>query len=81
MLSNEAIEQIFKEIEGVHDVSVEGDGYAYQLTVVSDCFQGLSKVARQQWVYKHLKPHIISGTLHAVTLYTWTKEEWESQNG
>jgi acid stress-induced BolA-like protein IbaG/YrbA len=79
MLSNEEIDQRFKEIAEVSYVKTEGDGYQYQLTVVTDLFIGKSKVARQQWVYAQLNDYISTGRLHALTMKTWTKEEWGAQ--
>jgi acid stress-induced BolA-like protein IbaG/YrbA len=82
MVSNEEIEQQFKAIGDVSYVKVEGDGYHYQLTIVTDIFLNKSKVARQQWVYAQLKDLITSGKLHALQMKTWTKEEWgKQQNG
>lgn len=81
MLSNEEIEKRFKGIDEVYDVKVTGDGYKYQLTIVTDLFIGKSKVARQQWVYAQLKDLITSGKLHALSMETWTQEEWGSQHG
>ena len=81
MLSNEEIEQRLKKSDEVFYVKVEGDGYKYQLTIVSDLFLGKSKVARQQWVYAQLKDLITTGRLHALSMKTWTKEEWGNQHG
>lgn len=81
MLSNEEIEEIFKGLAEVSYVKVEGDGYKYQLTVVSDVFLQQSKVKRQQWVYAQLKELITTGKLHALSMQTWTKEEWGKQHG
>lgn len=81
MISNEEIEQKFKEIEEVIHVAVEGDGYHYQLTIVTDLFINKTKVARQQWVYAQLKDFITTGRLHALNMKTWTKEEWGSKHG
>jgi acid stress-induced BolA-like protein IbaG/YrbA len=81
MLSNEEIERVFREIDEVFYVTVEGDGYKYQLTVVSDVFQNKTKVARQQWVYAQLNDYITTGRLHAISMQTWTKEEWGKQHG
>lgn len=82
MVSNEEIEQQFQAIDDVSYVKVEGDGYHYQLTIVTDIFLNKSKVARQQWVYAQLKDLITSGKLHALQMKTWTKEEWGmQQNG
>ncbi|AUH73293.1 BolA like protein [Legionella sainthelensi] len=81
MLKNEEIEQKFKAIEDVFYVKVEGDGYHYQITIVSDIFLNKPKVARQQWVYAQLKELITTGRLHAINMKTWTKEEWGKQHG
>lgn len=81
MISNEEIEQKLRALDEVDFVKVEGDGYKYQLTIVTDAFLNKSKVARQQWVYGLLKDYITSGKLHAISMKTWTKEEWGKQNG
>jgi acid stress-induced BolA-like protein IbaG/YrbA len=81
MISNEEIEQRLKANEAVFYVKVEGDGYHYQLTIVSDVFQNKLKVARQQWVYAQLQDLITTGKLHAINMKTWTKEEWGEQGG
>lgn len=79
--SNEAIEQHLLENPEVSLAKVEGDGYHYQLLIVSEAFQGKSKVLRQQWVYKQLKDYITSGSLHALSMKTLTKKEWEETHG
>lgn len=81
MLSNEEIEHRFKAFDDVYYVKVEGDGYKYQLSIVTNRFIGKSKVARQQWVYAQLKDLITTGSLHALSMETWTEEEWGSQHG
>lgn len=81
MISKEEIAQRLKESGEVDFLEIDGDGYHYQLTIVSDAFQGQSKVARQQWVYAKLKEYIFSGGLHALTMKTWTTEEWGNNHG
>jgi acid stress-induced BolA-like protein IbaG/YrbA len=81
MLTPEMIQNEIASLEDVSEVTVTGDGYHFQAVVVSDQFQGLSRVARQQWVYAKLKPWISSGELHAISMQTWTKSEWEKQRG
>jgi acid stress-induced BolA-like protein IbaG/YrbA len=80
-LTNDSLEQLLRQDPAVHIAQVEGDGYHYQLLIVSDYFLGKTKVARQQWVYGKLKEHIASGRLHALTMKTLTKKEWEETNG
>lgn len=81
MISNEALTSEWLAIDEIKYAHVEGDGYHYHLTLVSDVFLGKSKVARQQWVYARLHDHITSGRLHAVNMNTWTIAEWEKQGG
>lgn len=81
MLSNEEIEQRFKDIDHVLHVEVQGDGYQYQLTVVTDFFVNKSRVARQQWVYAQIKDFITTGMLHALNMKTLTQEEWGKHRG
>ncbi|MDF1677974.1 MAG: BolA/IbaG family iron-sulfur metabolism protein [Legionellaceae bacterium] len=77
MVSHDEIEARLIAEAGVSYAHVLGDGYHYELTVVSDQFEGLRPVARQQWVYSKLKDYIASGELHALTMKTWTEAEWE----
>ncbi len=81
MISNEELERKLSESDEVEFVEVKGDGYHYQLTIVSNAFQGKSKVARQQWVYAKLKDYITSGSLHALSMKTLTKDEWGKNHG
>lgn len=81
MVSNEELERRLAETGEVDFVKVEGDGYHYQLTIISNAFLDKSKVARQQWVYSKLKDYITTGSLHALSMKTWTKEEWETSHG
>ena len=80
-ISNEELERKLSTLDEVSFVKVDGDGYKYQVTVVSDTFATKTKVARQQWVYKQLGDYITSGKVHALSMNTWTKEEWEKHNG
>lgn len=81
MVSNDEIEQKLRSTNEVFFVKVDGDGYQYKVTVVSDVFLNKSKVARQQWVYAQLKELITTGKLHAISMETWTQEEWGRQHG
>lgn len=81
MLTPEQIQHTIADGQDVSEVTVTGDGYHFQAVVISDQFEGLSRVARQQWVYAKLKPWILSGALHAISIQTWTTLEWEKQRG
>lgn len=50
----------------------------FKLTLVSADFEGVSKVKRQQSVYKALK--MLMPQFHALALHTYTPEEWQAIN-
>lgn len=57
------------------EVKVDTDGYYYNFFVVSDSFEGLNQVKRQQMVYAALNDLIADGSLHAVNIKTQTPAE------
>ena len=60
------------------DVAVEGGGDRFQIRVVSAAFEGLMAVKRQQKVYATINQQIVSNTIHAVQIITFTPDEWET---
>ena len=57
-------------------VTVENDGHTYHFTVVGDVFEGLNAVKRQQYVYAALNEKIADGSVHAVSIKTYTPAQW-----
>lgn len=56
---------------------VEVNGNHIMLTVVSDAFEGLTPVKKQQLVYGAINELIASGEVHAVdSMKTLTKAQW-----
>lgn len=51
-------------------VEVNGDGYKYEATVISDKFEGLNTMKQHQMVYATVNELITSGELHALSLKT-----------
>ena len=49
-------------------VNVDTDGYYYNFSVVSQSFEGLNQVKRQQMIYAGLNDLIADGSLHAVNI-------------
>ncbi|MFK0573037.1 BolA family protein [Endozoicomonas sp.] len=56
-------------------VMVEGEGCDFRLTIISDQFEAMRPVQRQQMIYAHLNPFITSGAIHAVTMVALTTAE------
>ncbi len=59
--------------------TVEGDGGKFTATVVSERFAGLSPVKKQQLVYATINAHIASGAIHAISMQTFTPDEWDKK--
>ncbi|MDX2505728.1 MAG: BolA family protein [Gammaproteobacteria bacterium] len=58
------------------EVQVSGEGGMFDATVISDKFDGLSPVKKQQMVYATVNSQIASGDIHALSIKTYTPKEW-----
>lgn len=74
-ISNEAVEKLITDAMTEAEVTVSGDGYKYETTVISSTFTDLSKVKRHQLVYAAVNSAITSGELHALTISALTPKE------
>ncbi len=72
--NDEVIKLIEAGIPGA-TVSVDGDGYKYETTVISETFEGLNTLKRHQAVYAAVNSAITSGELHALTITAKTPAE------
>jgi len=64
----ESLKRMLEEGLGALSVSVEIEGDRALVQIVAERFEGLSKVKRQQMVYKYLNEAIATGAIHAVTI-------------
>ena len=62
-------------------LQVEGDGHHFKAVIVSAEFAGKNRVQRQQRINQVLKAHFDSGELHALSMKTYTPEEWSAARG
>lgn len=62
-----------KEFPG-SEITIQ-EGYHNEIQVVSEVFEGVSAVKRQQMVYKPLTELITGGTVHAVKISALTPSE------
>ena len=67
---------------GIQDatVIVDGDGRHFNAIVISPVFAGKNRIEKQQLVYATLQQQIADGTLHAISIKTFTPDEWQNQN-
>ena len=54
-----------------------GEGCNFEVTVISDVFNGLLPVKRQQQVYKCVNDQIADGSIHALTIKAYTPAQWQ----
>lgn len=70
-----AIEKTLKDNLSDCDIELLPDGNKLMVYLVSDDFEGLSRVKRQQKVYGLLDERIKSGEIHALSMTTLTRSE------
>lgn len=80
-MTNDELIQLIQDKDDIHHIDVSGDGYHYEMTVVTNVFNNMRRVARQQWVYALINDKIADGSLHAITIKAYTIEEWEKNRG
>lgn len=75
MQADEVKQILEQQLEGCTAYTT-GEGCDFQVTVVGEAFAGLTPVKKQQLVYGCLTDQIASGAIHAVTIKTYTPEQW-----
>ncbi len=58
---------------------VEGDGSHFGVIAVSDDFANLTKIKQQQMIYAPLNEYFASGEIHALSIKTFTTEQWKKE--
>ena len=67
MIEDEIKKRILDGIPGCQvDIMISGN--RAEISVVSESFEQLNRVKRDQEVYRYVKDYISDGTLHAVTI-------------
>lgn len=79
MITPESIKASIKQGMKSSHVSVAGDGRHFEAVVVSDEFAGKNRVQRHQRVYQALGDSMRDEMIHALTMKTYTPQEWEKQ--
>lgn len=84
VVAKEHLEQRLREaFEGIHHLLVEdltGSQDHYRVTIVATDFEGLSRVAQHQRVYRSLGDWMY-GPIHALALDTHTPQTWAATQG
>ncbi len=78
-LSNTDVEQLIAKDFPDAAIMIEGQGCDLNITVISEAFDGLTMVKQHQAVMTALTAPLASGRLHAVTLNTFTPDQWQGK--
>lgn len=73
------IEALLNSALSLDELKVTFDGSQCKIIAVAALFGELSRVKRQQTVYQPLTALINDGTIHAVTIKTFTPEQWQRE--
>lgn len=73
------IETLLKDSLKLDEVHVTGDGSHYTIIAVSDSFNEMSRVKRQQAIYGPLSDKIADGSMHAISIKTFSVKDWERE--
>lgn len=76
-MENQEIQSVLMNALPLQQVIVSGDGSHFQVIVVGELFDGMSRVKKQQTVYGPLMPFIADNRMHAVSIKAYTPAEWE----
>ncbi len=76
-MNPEDVEKLIKASLPDCEVRVTGDGSHFDAIVISQTFSGKSLIQKQKLVYAAVNSQIASGALHALSIKTYTPEEWQ----
>jgi len=71
------VEKLVTEVLTLDEIQVKFDGSQCSIIAVSDMFDELSRVKRQQAVLAPLADIIKDGSIHAVSVKTFNKAQWQ----
>ena len=80
-METEAVAELIREGMPGAEVRVTGDGSHFEAVVVSEAFAAKSPIQKQRLVMATVRPQIDSGELHALSIKTFTPEQWAEQRG
>ena len=79
VVSHTEVEQLIKKDYSDATVFIEDEGCDLLITVISDQFADLSMVKQHQGVMATLTEPLGNGRLHAVTIKSYTQEQWQEK--
>ncbi len=81
MISPDQVEAMIKSgLPDAQVTAVSPDGEHFEVTVISSEFAGKRRVQQHQLVYGAVKQALSTEAIHALSLNTFTPEEWATKN-
>ncbi|AJI94006.1 BolA family iron metabolism protein IbaG [Yersinia ruckeri] len=71
------IKDVLMRALALDEVQVTGDGSHFQVIAVGELFTEMSRVKKQQTVYAPLMEYIADNRIHALSIKTYTPQEWQ----
>ncbi|UIN07788.1 BolA family iron metabolism protein IbaG [Yersinia ruckeri] len=71
------IKDVLMRALALDEVQVTGDGSHFQVIAVGELFTEMSRVKKQQIVYAPLMEYIADNRIHALSIKTYTPQEWQ----
>lgn len=78
-ITHSEVETLITQTYADANIHIEGEGCNLTITVISERFVGQTLIKQHQGVMATLSEPLASGRLHAVTLKTFTPEQWQDQ--
>ncbi|WP_375751475.1 BolA family iron metabolism protein IbaG [Vibrio sp. HN007] len=70
------VKKIIEDALDLQEVHVKGEGSQFEVVAVDPCFEEMGRVKKQQTIYAPLMEYIQRNDIHAVSIKTYTPEEW-----
>ncbi len=74
---NDEIKAVLIQKLAPQDIYVTAEGSHFQLIIVSELFADMTRKQQQQTVYVPLMEYIADNRIHALSIKTYTPQEWE----
>lgn len=73
---NNQVEQLLRQALPLDELYIKSEGSHFEVIAVSPEFADMSRLKRQQAINGPLRELIAQNTIHALTVKTFTPEQW-----
>ena len=81
MIKNDIEIMLRENIPGAQVIVSSNDQIHFDAIIITDAFKDQKLIERQKLVYAIVGSHITSGAIHALSLKTYTQQEWQNKCG